>query len=824
MGPPTAAPRLAAMSDLNLAGRAGRWSADNWKKALFGWLIFAVAAMAIGSIVGHVQMRDSQYASGETAKAVRLLEHAGFRQPASEVVLIQSRTHTAADPIFISALAGVVQTLSLQQSVTGIQDPRVKPGGGGQISRDGHSVLVQFTIKGDPDKAKDKVKPILDAIAGVQTANPDVSVREVGNASANYELGKRFTKDFANAERLTIPITLIILLVSFGTLVAAGLPVLLAFSAVLASLGLYSLVTHAYPGDYQSTSSVVLLIGMAVGVDYSLFYLRREREERAAGREPRPALLRAASTSGQAVVISGATVLIAMAGMFIADNRIFTSMAIGTMLVVLCAVIGSVTVLAASLSKLGDRVDWGRIPFTGRRQHAAGESRFWGFVLDRVLRRPIVFVVAFAGLLLLCATPALNMHTKLPSFTDMPSNMPVVKTYKSVIAAFPGAPTPAEVVVHAQNVRTPAVAAAIRKLESAAVATGQMFQPILVDTSADGTVADVQIPLAGNGDDRASLAALTTLRAVVLPRTLGTVAGVDYAVAGETAGTRDFNQQMKSRMPWVIAFVLGLAFVLLLMTFRSVVIPLTAIAPEPALGRRGVRAARADLPAHVGGGGARLHLQQRDHVMAADVPVRRAVRPVDGLPRVHPQPDQGAARRRHGHRGGGLTGDPAHRRHGHERGDHHGRRLLDLRDLAADHDETARRRTRAGGADRRDGHPRRPSPGDDEAARRMELVHAAVARVAAVADAGADAPGRWSVVAVVGSGELAVAGRALEGGEPGRRGPAVASCTRTVSATARGRDRRRGAHEAADHEGARTPAPVVSVHGTIVRSADRDHR
>ena len=578
MGPPPAAPRLAAMSELNLAGRAGRWSADNWKKALFGWLIFAAAAMAIGSIVGHVQMRDSQYASGETAKAVRLLEQAHFTQPASEVVLIQSRTHTAADPIFISAIAGVVQTLSLQQNVTGIQDPRVKSGGGGQISRDGHSVLVQFTITGDPDKAKDKVKPILDAIAGVQTANPDVSVREVGNASANYELGKRFTKDFANAEKLTIPITLIILLVSFGTLVAAGLPVLLAFSAVLASLGLYSIVTHAYPGDYQSTSSVVLLIGMAVGVDYSLFYLRREREERAAGREPRPALLRAASTSGQAVVISGATVLIAMAGMFIADNRIFTSMAIGTMLVVLCAVIGSVTVLAASLSKLGDRVDWGRIPYFGRKTRAAGESRFWGFVLDRVLRRPIVFVVAFAGLLLLCATPALNMHTKLPSFTDMPSNMPVVKTYKSVIAAFPGAPTPAEVVVHAQNVRMPAVAAAIRKLESAAVTTGQMFQPILVSTSADRTVADVQIPLAGNGDDRASLAALTTLRTVVLPRTLGTVAGIDYAVAGETAGTRDFNQQMKSRMPWVIAFVLGLAFVLLLMTFRSVVIPLTAIA------------------------------------------------------------------------------------------------------------------------------------------------------------------------------------------------------------------------------------------------------
>ena len=132
------------------------------------------------------------------------------------------------------------------------------------------------------------------------SANPGSPSREVGNASATYELNKRFSKDFANAERLTIPITLIILLAAFGALVAAGLPVLLAFSAVLATLGAYALVTHIYSGDYQSTSSVVLLIGMAVGVDYSLFYLRREREERAAGAAARPALLRAAATSGQA--------------------------------------------------------------------------------------------------------------------------------------------------------------------------------------------------------------------------------------------------------------------------------------------------------------------------------------------------------------------------------------------------------------------------------------------------------------------------------------------------------------------------------------------
>ena len=386
-------------------------------------------------------------------------------------------------------------------------------GGGGQISRDGHSVLVQFDVRGDPTKAKDKIAPILDAIASVQAANPSVSIREVGTASANYEIGKTFTKDFANAERLTIPLTLVILLGAFGALVAAGLPVLLAFSAVLASLGIFALVTHVYSADWQSVSAVILLIGMAVGIDYSLFYLRREREERAGGTEARPALLRAAATSGQAVLISGVTVLIAMAGMLIAGNKIFTGMAIGTMIVVLCAIVGSLTVLPAAMAKLGDRVDRGRVPFFGRRKHSAGESRFWGFVLDRVLRRPLVSLAVAGGLLLAAASPLLSMHTKLPSFTDMPKELQVVKTYKAVIAAFPSAPTPAEVVVRAPDVRAAGVMSGIEQMRRVAVASGQMFEPVTMVLSADHTVADVRIPIAGNGDDAASGAALDTLAA-----------------------------------------------------------------------------------------------------------------------------------------------------------------------------------------------------------------------------------------------------------------------------------------------------------------------
>ena len=464
---------------MNLAGRAGRWSATHWRIALFGWLGFAVAAVVLGSVVGHVQMKNSEYASGEAATALRYLDQAGLVAPAGEMVLIQSRAYDASSPAFSATIASTIQTLAAQPVVTNIQNPLFAQRGGGQISPDGHSALVTFDVEGDPNTAQDRIAPVIDAVAAVATGSPAFTVREVGEASASYEIGRTFNTDFKNAERLTIPLTLLILLGAFGSLVAAGLPVLLAFSAVLASLGLFSHVTHASSADYQSTSAVILLIGMAVGVDYSLFYLRREREERAAGQEPRPALYNAAATSGQAVLISGITVLIAMAGMFIAQNKIFTGMAIGTMLVVLCAVVGSLTVLPAALARLGDTVDRGRIPSLGKRKRAAGESRFWGVVLDRVLRRPALALLLAGGLLLVAATPLLKMHTKLPSMADMPRQLPIVQTLQDVIAAFPGAPSPAVVVVHADNVRSDAVAAAIANMKLVAASTGQMFQPML---------------------------------------------------------------------------------------------------------------------------------------------------------------------------------------------------------------------------------------------------------------------------------------------------------------------------------------------------------
>jgi RND superfamily putative drug exporter len=565
------------VNSLNLAARAGRWSATNWKKAFFGWLVFAVVALAVGMAAGHKQIADSDTASGEAAKAQRILEQAGFKAPATESVLVQSRDATTSDPKLRAAVTSVVQTLSGRSEVTNIQNPLTQKGGGGLISADRHSALVQFDVKGDADDAKKKIEPIMDAVAGLQKANPGVRIEEFGMASATHVLDQTVGKDFKKAEQLTVPITLLILFAAFGALVAAGLPVLLAFSAVLASIGLYSLFTNLVRGDFTTTQSVVLLIGMAVGVDYSLFYLRREREERHAGRTQREALLRTAATSGQAVLVSGATVLVAMAGMFLAGNKIFTSIAIGTMLVVLASVVGSVTVLAALLSKLGDRVDKGRIPLVGRRKHDAGESRVWRAVLDRVLRRPVVSVVVSAAALVAATVPVLGMHTKLPSFTDLPHSLSIVSTYERIQKAFPGSQTPAVMVVKGDNVTTPQYQRAYAQFKQRARATGLLYPPFHVAVSPDKTVARVDFSIAGSGDDKRSVQALNALRHDVIPPVANTLPNVQVAVTGETAGTKDFNDQMKSRMPYVFAFVLGLAFLLLLMTFRSIVIPIKSI-------------------------------------------------------------------------------------------------------------------------------------------------------------------------------------------------------------------------------------------------------
>ena len=518
-------------------------------------------------------LKQADTTAGGTRTAEQILKHAGFPDRAGESVLVQSSTRSVGDPEFRAAVVDVVRTVSGLPQVERVRSP-LAPANRGQVSQDRRSALVQFEIRGDEDKADKKVQPVLDAVARVQHQHPAFTVAEFGYASSTHELNSTLSKDFERAEYSSLPVTLIILLVAFGALVAAGLPVLLAFSGVLATVGLSGLASHLAAAS-SSTQSVILLIGMAVGIDYSLFYIRREREERARGLAPRDALLKAAGTSGHAVFISGLTVLIAMAGMLFTGNAVFTSIAVGAMLMVGVALIGSLSILPALLAKLGSRVDKGRIPFLARR--GGGESRIWAFVLDGVLRRPVVSAVLSAGFLLALAVPAFTMHTQLPSFTDLPKSLSIVRTYDSIQRAFPGAQTPAKVVITADDVTTPRVQQAIVELKQRALASGQMFEPVSTEINPARTVETVSIALAGNGDNATSVAALRKLRGQVIPTTVGRVAGVRAAVTGETAGTHDFNQQMKSHAPFVFVFVLALCFLLLLVTFRSIVIPIKAV-------------------------------------------------------------------------------------------------------------------------------------------------------------------------------------------------------------------------------------------------------
>ncbi len=563
------------MQHQSIAARAGRWSANHRKTAIFGWILFVVLAAFIGGNVGQKTISDADSANGESGRADRALE-AGFPQLAAEQVLVQSDDATISDPVFRAGLADVVRRLESERNVTAIKTP-LDPGGQGQLADGGHSALLTFRVRGDKEEAADKIGPVLDQVAAAQRDNPELRIEEIGDASAEKAFTEAIGDDFAKATKLSLPITLLILFVAFGALVAAGIPVLLALSGVIAAMGLTAIASHISPLD-EAVAEVILLVGMAVGVDYSLFYMRRQREERANGHSNEEALEIAAATSGRSVLVSGLTVAIAMAGMYLSGDKTFSSFATGTILVVGVSMIASLTVLPATLSLLGDRVMKGRVPFLAkRRERSHGESRAWNAVLDRVLRRPVVAIVIAGGILVAMAVPALGLHTADTGINGLPQNLPATKTINRIEASFPGGPVPAQVVVESSDVHDPAIRDGIAQLKSRALASGEISQPVAVDYSANGKIAVVSLPLQGDGTDDRSDAALSLLRDDLVPATVGSVPGATAGVTGMTAESRDFTDSIRAHAPLVFAFVLSMAFMLLLVTFRSIVIPVKAI-------------------------------------------------------------------------------------------------------------------------------------------------------------------------------------------------------------------------------------------------------
>ncbi|MGW4024102.1 MMPL family transporter [Streptomyces sp. NPDC005009] len=559
-----------------LAARAGGWSARHRWAAVGIWVLFVVLAMGLGSAAGRVDVGDSDQLKGETSTAARIIEDAGIEEPASETVLVQAKDEglTATDAEFRSAVTAVVTAVEKTGEATDVTSPYESD----TISKDGRSALVQFDIRGDSDTAGERVEPVLNAVEEVQKDHESLRIEEIGGASMMKTFDDAFGDDFKKAEYSAVPVALGILLIAFGALVAALLPVALAITAIMATMGLMGLVSHLQPMS-ETANSVMLLVGLAVGVDYCLFYLRREREERAAGRDAQTALRIAAATSGRAIVVSGVTVCVAMAGMLFTGLAEFEAMGLASLMVVAVAMVGSVTVLPALLSLLGERVEKGRVPFLRRRRTGGnGDSRFWSAVLKRVLAKPVLSVVVATGALLAVAAPAVGMKTQnLTLDQEFGDSLPIVQTYNRVNTAFPGGSEPAEVVVRANDINAPEVKAALAEFRERAISSGASRGPVEIKLHDQQNVAFVYVPLVGGSDQDKASESLDTLRDEVRPATLGEVDGVEAPITGQVAGNKDFNDQLVGSVVPVFAFVVVFAFLVMLLSFRSLTVAITSI-------------------------------------------------------------------------------------------------------------------------------------------------------------------------------------------------------------------------------------------------------
>ena len=568
------------MQSRNLAARAGSWSAQHRKTAILGWILFVVLASVVGGKVGPNDLDESASGNGESKRGDMIVEAAGFPDQAGEQVLVQGKGSVkAGDPQVTAAVTDVVTRLQAIKGITEIESPLDPATRVNTVSKDGRSVVVNFTMPGTDEHVEKLVDKPLAAVAAAQAAHRGVRVEEFGNVSATKEIVAQDAKEGQKSQFISYGLMLTILLVAFGAVVAAGLPLVLGATAVAATVGLLGPVSHLYalPAD---VAELVVIIGLAVGVDYAMFYSRRMMEERDRGHSAEEALEIAAATSGRAVLISGLTVLTAMAGLLFAGNPIFVGFGIGTMLVVAVAMLGSMTFLPAMLSFLSQKnwLEKGRVPFVTKRRHKTkGESRVWGAVLTRVLKRPLVSTLLAGSLLVALCIPALGIEFKEPGLDGYSRSQPVIQTYDRVQAAFPGGAVPATTVIKADDVTAAPVQAAIGQLHDKALATGQLSEPSHVDISPDKTVAVVALSVKGSGTDAASDRSLEVLRSEVIPATVGKLAGAEVAVNGMTAGSKDFLDVLVSRLPIVFGFVLTLAFLLLLVTFRSLVIPIKAI-------------------------------------------------------------------------------------------------------------------------------------------------------------------------------------------------------------------------------------------------------
>jgi RND superfamily putative drug exporter len=541
--------------------RAARWSASHPWRAIGAWFAFVAIAVALAFLIPTKQTTDADYRIGDSGRASAMQAAGHFADDQIESVLIQARDGGSPPAAEVAQVADQLRAdLAGVHGVTQVTPP--------QWNADRTAALVDVHVRSTVDDASQ----IQARTAAIARAHAELRVREAGDISINTAIDDRVAQDLHSAEGISLPITILLMLLAFGALIAAGVPVLLAITSVAATMGIAAPLSHLIHAE-PTVTSMIVLIGMAVGVDYSLFYLKREREERAKGATTLDAVEIAAATSGHSILVSGAAVIASMAGLFLVGGATFNSLASGAIVVVAVAVVGSVTVLPALLAKLGRWVDRPRLPLLWRLNRRIGRGGLSRRILAPVVRRPVAALVVAVTALAALAAPALGMKIHDASLDTLPRSIPEVQTMEAMVAEFPSHGSTAVVVARGTAAQHDEIVRELTRLGSAAAATRWFDEPghHAIETSPDGRTVQLTLPIPYSWSDDRSGDAVQQLRDHQI-RTVFAGTNVRPAVGGDVAESLDFASHQSERLPFVIGFMLLLTLVMMTLAFRSLVV------------------------------------------------------------------------------------------------------------------------------------------------------------------------------------------------------------------------------------------------------------
>jgi len=551
--------------------RLARASSRHPWLTIAAWIVGVILAMGIvATMLGDVLTSDAEVTSQTDSKrADQLLferfrpTQADFDRNISEVVVVRT-TQGAVEDARVKQLAADLRAAGASLVITPADDKSL-------VSKDGDAQALLVAL--GPD-AEDDVPRVVDAVQRLD-ADPRYEAAITGDFVSDADLETLSQDDLRNGELFFgAPAALIILLLVFGAVVAGLIPLVLAIMSIILALALTAIVGQVFELSIF-VQNMIFGMGLALGIDYSLFILSRFREERAEGREKLDAIATAGATASRAVLFSGIAFVLAMFGLELVPNTIMRSLATGAILVGIVSVLAALTLLPAVISLLGDRINAGRIPYFGRAAAASAESRFWGRIVRAVMHRPVLSLAVAVALMLAAAIPILSYETGEAGISTLPDRFESKQGFILLSEEFPSQTVDPVRIVIDGDVESPQVKTGIQRLE-AALSSRPIFAEPAEETSPGGDLTVVTVPVVGDPLSEEAVAAVRELRSDVIPAAFSGT-GAQVYVGGTTAEEIDYFDVMDRWLPIVFVFVLGLSFLLLTVAFRSLVVPATAI-------------------------------------------------------------------------------------------------------------------------------------------------------------------------------------------------------------------------------------------------------